>query len=100
MKKYLLIAAILMALFGGVVWAVFLNENAFENCILENMPGARSDTIANLIINVCRDITAAKLQVSNEQRNYDQCILNNLTGAETDLAIKQVMDACERLHKH
>lgn len=109
MKKYLLFATIAATLGSGIVWARFLHDNSYEKCVLDNMPGTKSDAIASVILQACRDMTVDKPQASSqaklqppskERQDYNLCILNNLRGDESAVAVNHIIEACKQLNLH
>jgi hypothetical protein len=68
-------------------WSLFTN---YDDCVLENMKGVKSDIAARAIRNAC----LSKSKSWSVLENYDSCVLENIKEVESDVAARGILRSC------
>lgn len=93
MKQILVILTISYFIFSSSLYA---GDDAYDDCLLVHLKGAKFDPAAHLIKQACHGLYKQPGILLEERRLFLNCLLEHLVGVESVQAVDEIHLACGR----
>jgi hypothetical protein len=88
--------AIMMIVFLIFSSSIYAGDEAYDDCLLTHLKGAKQDAAAQLIKQACNKLYKQPGILLEKRRLFLHCLLEHLVGVESDQAVNDIHLACGR----
>lgn len=93
-RNLLWASALLLPVAAGL--AVAMDNEDYDNCILQHQKTAKTNYAVQLVKEACTKLHKESAFLFSDELRYYQCILDNVPGVENDRALESIRQACRR----
>jgi hypothetical protein len=90
------IIAMLVSVYLIFPSAIYADDEAYDDCLLVHLKGAKLDPASNMIKQACNGLYKQPGILLEERRLFLNCLLEHLVGVESVQAVDEIHAACGR----